>query len=375
MVDWDRVERLRSRGWDWDRIAGDEKVDFHAEEGAGEPGRALRAIYYQRRSRQQRRPGEGGKGAGGGKDLEDKPRWTLARAGFVVTPLFAIWFVLAYFYPSPVGVYISAVPLLAIFLFAGAAVLAFGLLRSSERWSTTHRNALIMGVVLGLVVSGGFGLAAIAEGCPNLTPATVAEPNSWLKANNNPWQDNGAPVMYFYGAYACPYCAATAWAVYYATTRLGSVTNVQGTYSSPDDLYKSTPTVRVDELSVQSQWVSLKSTENHDPTNTIGITPAGCTLQAYVSAYDTGGIPFLVINGQYVHTGTIVNQPGANGFTLNEYTFAQIMGNLNNQSGPAWDIVSTAAYWLLAFLVKANNGNPANVAAIPEVQTDLQQIT
>jgi hypothetical protein len=31
MVDWDRVEQLRSKGWDWERIAADPKVGFHPE--------------------------------------------------------------------------------------------------------------------------------------------------------------------------------------------------------------------------------------------------------------------------------------------------------------------------------------------------------
>jgi hypothetical protein len=228
--------------------------------------------------------------------------------------------------------------------------------------------------LLGIVISGSFGLAAIAGGCPNLTRATISEPNGWLKAPNSPWQDNGAPVMFFYGAYACPFCAATGWSVYYAATRLGTVTNVQETSSSPSDTFASTPTVKIDALSVQSQYVSIQSSENHDSLVTSGITPPGCTMQAYVSAYDTGGIPFIALNGQYVHTGTTVNQPGANGFTLNQYTFAQIMGDLNNQSGPAWDLISPGAYWLCAFLVKANDGNPQNVATIPAVAQDLQQI-
>src|SRR5260221_13404644 len=99
MVDWDRIERLRSRGWDWDRIASDEKVDFHADSGAGEPGRALRSLYFQRRSRAQRRPTSEDGGTGGG-GTSDRPRWTLLRFAYVLTPLFAIWFVLAYFFPS-----------------------------------------------------------------------------------------------------------------------------------------------------------------------------------------------------------------------------------------------------------------------------------
>ena len=57
MVDWDQVEKLRSKGWDWERIASDPKVGYSADSDVGDPGRALRSLYYQRRSKAQRRPG------------------------------------------------------------------------------------------------------------------------------------------------------------------------------------------------------------------------------------------------------------------------------------------------------------------------------
>ncbi|HYK92911.1 MAG TPA: DUF929 family protein [Thermoplasmata archaeon] len=376
MVDWDRVERLRSKGWDWDRISSDEKVDFHNEQGAGEPGRALRTLYYQRRSRAQRQPGEGGKGGKSGRDDPDRPKWTLARFFYLLVPLFGIWFVLAYVFPSPVGVYVSAIPLLAILLLASVAVLAFSLLRSAEKWSRVYRNTAAIGLVVGLIIAGAFGLAALSQGCPSLTSAFSAEPQNWNKANNAVWQDNGAPVLFFYGAYACPYCSASSWAVYYALHKLGTVSSLQYGHSSSSDIYSNTPEILLDQLSVQSQYVSLQVSENHDPVQTVGVPPGSCIQQAYVSAYDTSGIPFIVLNGQYFHTTSIVPpQNGTSGFSLNSYTAPQIMGELNNQSGPAWDDISPGAYWLLAFMIKVNNGSPANVASIPQVSQDLGQIS
>ena len=374
MVDWDRVERLRSKGWDWDRIAADEKVDYHAEEGAGEPGRALRAVYYQRRSRRPRSSGEGGRSSKGGRDDEEHPRWTLARGMYLLTPLFGVWFVLAFVFPSPVGVYVSAIPFLVIFLLACVAVLAFSLLRSAEKWSRVYRNSVAIGLVLGIVIAGGFGLAALSQGCPNLTSAYSAEPQGWNKASNSAWADNGAPGLFFYGAYACPYCSASSWAVYYALQKLATVSGIQYGQSAPNDVAASTPEIYIDTLAVQSQYVSLQSSENHDQFATVGITPGSCVQQAYVSAYDTTGIPFIVLNGQYFHAGTIV--PPQNGsFSLNSLTAGEIMGQVLNESGPAWDAVNPGAFWLLAFLVKLNNGAPANVAAIPQVAQDLGQIS
>lgn len=370
MTDWDRIERLRSRGWDWDRIASDEKVDFHADEGAGDPGRALRALYYQRRSKAQRRPGSGSKDGetGSGRD-PDTPRWTLARIGFVLVPLSAIWLLLAYVYPSPVGVYISAIPDLAILLFVAAAVLGFGLLRSADRWNTTMRNAVATGCVLGLVIAGGFGIAALEQGCPSLTSASQAEPFSFQKSGNAAWQDNGAPVFFFYGASGCPYCSASSWPIWYALKQFGSVSGVTYGASSPTDQFPNTPEIILQGLGVQSQYVSFVSAENLNG-QPVGPTPGSCIQQAYVSAYDTHGIPFVVLNGQYWHQGTMVD-PGQ----LAGLTPQQVMGQIQNQSGAAWTAISPAAYWMMAFLVKLNNGNPHSVDILAPVQSDLSQIS
>ena len=50
MTDWDRVERLRSQGVSWDKVAADRKTGFQPPPGAN-PGRALRVLYFDRRSR------------------------------------------------------------------------------------------------------------------------------------------------------------------------------------------------------------------------------------------------------------------------------------------------------------------------------------
>ena len=50
MTDWERVERLRSKGRTWTEVARDSKVGFDAPPGS-DPGRALRALYFRRTAR------------------------------------------------------------------------------------------------------------------------------------------------------------------------------------------------------------------------------------------------------------------------------------------------------------------------------------
>lgn len=55
MTDWDRVERLRSKGRSWEEIAGDPKVGFRAEPGVPS-GPSLRVLYNRRRPRRRGSP-------------------------------------------------------------------------------------------------------------------------------------------------------------------------------------------------------------------------------------------------------------------------------------------------------------------------------
>ena len=369
MVDWDAVEKARSKGWDWDRIAGDPKVGFHAESDAGDPGRALRALYYQRRSKQQRRPtrSEGTGGKGGDADL--RPPWNLARIGYLVVPLAGIWFVLAIAYP-PIGIYFPAIPYVGLILAVAGFVLVWGLLRTQERWSKAMRTSVIAGLVLGLVISGSFLLVAELNNCPSLPPISGSEPQGWEKANTKAWQDNGAPVFFFYGSIACPFCSASSWAITMALERFGTLSGTSYGLSNPNEQPRI-PEVDLSGASLQSQWVSFNVLEGTND-NSITTPPANsCYQQAYISAYDTtGSIPFLVINGQYIHVGTIVSTTPLGG--LSPQTVAS---QLANQSEPSWSAVSPAAFMMEAFIVKANNGQPQSVAKDPNVAPLLAQIS
>jgi len=56
MVDRDRVEELRSKGWDWEKVAVDPKVGFHAAASAGDPGPTLRPLYHRCKAKGRRDP-------------------------------------------------------------------------------------------------------------------------------------------------------------------------------------------------------------------------------------------------------------------------------------------------------------------------------
>ena len=364
MVDWEAVERLRSKGWDWDRIAADDRVEFHAAENSGEPGRQLRAMYYQRRSKSTRKSG----GEAGKSDrLDDRPKWSLARAAWIAVPAVAIWALLAYVFPSPVGVYLPFFPDVLIVLLIAVGALTFALLRSTERWNSTYRNGAVIGAVLGLVIAGGLGIVAYSQGCPTLSPGGNSLPSNgalptWTQYTSDPkWTDSGGkPVFFFYGSIGCPFCSASSWAFLWALDRVGAVQGAQLGHSSSTDVYPNTPEVEFVSAQLSSNYVAMHILESNVDTNTIPPTPSSCVDQAYISSYDggTAGIPFVVVAGQYVHIGTVVDPQQLQSLGLSPST---VLGQEMNGTGAAWNLIAPNAYMLTAILLKSDGGQPASV--------------
>jgi hypothetical protein len=374
MVDWDRVEDLRNKGWDWDRIADDSKVAYQAPRGVTDKGRALRSLYAKRaRAASREAKAEEPKPT---QRNDKKPKWTIARVGMLLTPLFAIWFVIAYFVPSPVGIFISAIPTLGLALAVSAGVLAFGLLRSDKKWSTVFRGAVASGVILGLVLVAVFGIGGLLAGYPTLTGVTSSEPDHFQKAANPLWTSGGHPVFFFFGSAACPFCSASSWAMVVALERFGtngasSVSGISYAYSNPNDVYPNTPETVLAAATLTSNYLTLQVAET---TYTGAITLPGFANEyqnAYFVAYDSGGdIPFVVIGGQYITTGSLglVNPADLAGLTTGE-----VQNAVDTQSGAAWTAISPAADWLTAFILKVDGGQPASLMT-GNVLTDYDQI-
>ncbi len=385
MVNWDRVEELRLKGWDWEKIAADPKVGFHAEPSGGNAGRALRDLYRRRRLRGPRKetdvPGASGP-ARGGRSLFGR----LLALVFLLVPLLAVWFLLAYFLPSPVGLLVPAVPWLGLALAVLAFVLGFALWRSApgNRWSKGHRNALIAGVVLGLVVAGLIGVSgSVLFGCPYLPSASsltnMNEPAGLTPSGVGPWQQvpvaawhaGNEPVFYFYGATWCPFCSASSWAMWKAISEFGSAVPATAfsSYSSdaPSEPDKNTPEVVLADAG-SSSTIAVQITEYTGGVDGALASTSSCYQQGYVSAY-ANGIPFIVIDGQYLHVGSLYSPTnlsawadGANGGDL------AVKNSVHNETaaasgGDPWSTVEHQAWWMMALLAHSTGESVTSLAA------------
>ena len=360
MVDWDRVEELRSKGWDWDRIADDPKVGFHPDASVREPGRALRGLYHRQRSRQARRGDEERRVKPPTKEEREKEerRWSLVRISYTLVPIVGLWFLFAYLVPSPVGLVLPAIPYLALILVVVAFLLFFGLLRTSgARWNKVYRTTVIWGVILGLIVSGMIALGGAILGCPFLPPAAAGTSQSagWSSFSVSAWHENGLPVLYFYGATWCPYCSASSWAVWKALTEFGSVSGAVTSYSSSSDVYASTPEMVLAGITLSSSTVAFQVSEDTSGVDSTFPTTGNCVQQAYVGAYSGSSIPFVVINGQYVHGGaTLINPADLNTWAAGSNGGATaVQSSVASESGTPWSIVQDQAWWVMAYLTKS----------------------
>jgi len=374
MVDWERVEALRADGRGWGDIAKDPKVGFLPDPSVGDPGRALHALY-----RRQGRKGD--------EALDDPARveraaerpapgsgWTLARIGLLTVPLFGIWSALAYLIPSPIGILVPAVPYLVLVLAGAALLLAYGLwrVRGARRWSRSYSKTVAVGVAGGLVVAGLVGLSGgLLLGCPYLPASSRlgASGEGWSTVPASPWKEGGVPVLFFYGATWCPYCSASSWAVWKALTEFGTVSGNATGYSFPyPEPYAYTPEMVLANTHLSSGSIAFQVVEYDGGTDGQLSPTANCVQQAYLSAYDqcSGcGIPFLVVDGQYLHIGSLYLPSGLAPWnrTNNATGAAFVERSVLSESGPPWTLVQGQAWWIMGLLSRSTGQSVPHLAA------------
>ncbi len=353
MVDWERVEKLRAKGVDWAAIAADEKVSYAAPEGSGDAGRALKALYYSKKSR-------GSTKRARTAEQETVPNSTrLKRAmpaiGVIVMVTGLLWAIIAY-ESSLVSVFLPAYPDVLLVVVGGAVLLGLGVVfGTSSSLRESWKKPIAIGIILGLVIPGAIALGTSSLGVPNLSPLNVSEPGGWQsESNRNPvWSDSNAPVVFYYGSIACPYCSASSWALQQALAQFGTLNGISYGYSNPNDVYANTPEVEFVSASLSSNSISLDAKEgNVDSSTTAGIPPLSLIEQDYLNAYDPGGsIPFFVVGGVFVHVGTLINPPTLSGMTDSQVQ--QIIANPSSNQ-QVYNTIHQQQLYLEAFMVKAD---------------------
>jgi|GEM_PF-1311538 len=302
--------------------------------------------------------------------------------------------------------------------------------RSRGGMTSTTRNAALFGsifVVLAVVIivlvstlggSGGVSSSAgkgftskpapasITSGLAGVTNAELSQAGAgggqvifnstsgpvYSLHGQPPLTQNGKPLVAFFGAEYCPFCAATRWALVVALDKFGTFSGLQITKSSPVDFAPNTPTLDFSKATYQSQYLSFVEDEQLSNSCTKAVSNpspppkyACASLADYpilqkptkfmerlVTKYDSstfvgpnaaGGIPFVDIGNRWVESGAPYpsSQTQFPPVSLDGLTWQQIVGSLQApQAGSTGQAILGAANdYIAAFCELLGGKGPA----------------
>lgn len=179
---------------------------------------------------------------------------------------------------------------------------------------------------------------------------------------------DGKPEILYMGGEYCPYCAADRWVMMTALSRFGTFSGVQSMFSSSNDAYPNTPTFTFLHATYSSQYVDFVPVEMFSRTEPSNGQPnlqqPTAEQQQLMQQYDSqGGIPFLLIGGQYQGSTPFAPQSLAG---KSQQQVAQALSDPSQQSTK--DIIGNANL-LTATICKITDGQPSTVCQSPGVQS------
>lgn len=191
-----------------------------------------------------------------------------------------------------------------------------------------------------------------------------------------PLADGGKPLIFYYGAEYCPYCAAERWAVVVALSRFGTFSGLGVTHSASDDTYPDTPTLSFHGATYKSDYLSfqgVETTTNVPQGN--GYAPLDQPTQAQmalVTKYDAppfvdgdsaGSIPFMDFAGKAVSAGAAYSPALLAGLTPQ-----QVLDAMNDPTSNVAQAIGGAANAFTALLCQITANQPASVCTSAAVK-------
>jgi hypothetical protein len=212
----------------------------------------------------------------------------------------------------------------------------------------------------------GQSAAGIAQAVAAVPPTTLAKVGDGdikplTRIQGPPLRAGGKPLVLYVGGEFCPFCAAERWPLINALSRFGKLQGLGFTTSSSSDVYPDTPTFTFNGATYTSPTVALQALEVRDRDGNQLELPTA-TQQALIAKYDAppyvssnGGIPFLLIGGRYVLSGSQFSPQLLAGLSQ-----ADIAERIANASTTESRSVLGSANWLTAAICDVNGGKPAS---------------
>jgi Domain of unknown function (DUF929) len=181
---------------------------------------------------------------------------------------------------------------------------------------------------------------------------------------------DGKPVIFYFGALYCPYCATERWAVIVALSRFGTFSGLQGATSSSTDVYPSTATWSFHGSSYSSQYIEFKPVEFEDE-NQDPLDPLTTAEQKVLTVWDPAeSFPFLTIGQKFVATLPGWMDPQL----LQKLSRLQIAQTLSQPTNLLGNAIDANANYLTAAICSVDGQAPSDVCTSPGVTAALTQM-
>lgn len=181
--------------------------------------------------------------------------------------------------------------------------------------------------------------------------------------NGQPFSVSGKPIVFYYGAEFCPFCAAERWPLIIALSRFGTFAGLSPTTSSSTDVYPDTSTFTFRGATYTSTYIVFQSVEASD-RNQNALQAPSADQKAVLAKYDpSGGIPFIDFANRYV-------LPKANyqPDVISGMSSLAIADALKDPQSPQAQAILGSANFITAAICQTTANQPAAVCAGPAIQ-------
>jgi len=145
-----------------------------------------------------------------------------------------------------------------------------------------------------------------------------------------PLTEAGKPLVSYFGAEYCPYCAAERWPMVTALLKFGQFTDLGATHSASNDVLANTATFSFHGSSYSSPFLSFSGVETETNTGAPLDTPTPEQQQIvqtydnvpYVSGSAAGKIPFIDFGGKAIQSGASYDGGLLQGKSMSEISAA-----------------------------------------------------
>lgn len=193
----------------------------------------------------------------------------------------------------------------------------------------------------------------------------------------------GKPVVLYIGAGYCPYCAAARWSMITSLSRFGSFSGLTLSASSTVDVFPGTPTFSFHGGHYTSEYIELQTVELANsvlmsngryqpletPTTEQEALIGKYDYAPYVAKTGEGGIPFVLVGGAYMWSGSPFSPQ-----VLANRTQAAIAATLPTGTGAAAQAILANANVFTATICAMDGNRPADVCSEPAVQRAMSAL-